>query len=215
MTAAGQRIDACDERNRGWVPGRRRQWFGGLNGQKARAGHKNRKKKCTRRRKGSPGEYLCAMRTVSFCPCYKTEWMIYHAQGGAQVISVTVFRRVRVVDGTKDAARSAGCTLTPGELRVVLLVNVLRRVSRSVSVTAPFLAGVSGGPASALSLDVLNASRSTGELVTVCVVSAVVALGVERAGNGFVGARTVLIDVTDALRGSPLDGRIRSRSTLC
>ena len=86
----------------------------------------------------------------------------YHAQGGAQVISVTVFRRVRVVDGTKDAARSAGCTLTPGELRVVLLVNVLRRVSRSVSVTAPFLAGVSGGPASALSLDVLNVLRRPG-----------------------------------------------------
>ncbi|KAL1676945.1 hypothetical protein EV122DRAFT_291548 [Schizophyllum commune] len=193
MTAAGQRIDACDERVMARLHYQEQRM-----GQKARAGHKNRKKKCTRRRKGSPGEYLCAMRTVSFCPCYKTEWMIYHAQGGAQVISVTVFRRVRVVDGTKDAARSAGCTLTPGELRVVLLVNVLRRVSRSVSVTAPFLAGVSGGPASALSLDVLNplsaltltldrgkASRSTGELVTVCVVS------------------------------SPLDGRIRSRSTLC
>ena len=86
----------------------------------------------------------------------------YHAQGGAQVISVTVFRRVRVVDGTKDAARSAGCTLMPGELRFVLLVNVLRRVSRSVSVTAPFLAGVSGGPASALSLDVLNVLRRPG-----------------------------------------------------
>lgn len=45
-----------------------------------------------------------------------------------------------------------------------------------------------------------------------CVVSAVVALpGVERAGNGFVGARTVRIEVTEALRGSRGG---RGRSTL-